>query len=107
MFEFDYESEKEFWEAVKNCGILKPSSAIWKRFLSKITCDKDKIDIEWIHFVTAIYCNYQRDITFFVATEHHDSFDEFISFIDGNGYIIKELESPDEYRRFKVLEANT
>ena len=45
MNEFNFESENKFWEAIKNCGILKPSSAIWQRFLSKITCDKDKIDI--------------------------------------------------------------
>ena len=107
MNEFDFKSENEFWEAVRNDGILQPSLAIWKRFLSKITCDKDKIDIEWIHFVTAIYCNYQRDITFFVATEHDNSFDEFISFIDGNGYIIEEIPSADEYKKYKVLEANT
>lgn len=106
MEAYKNQSEEEFWESVNNRGILEPSPIIWNRFMSKIVCDKKSVDPEWIHFITGIYCNYTQKFTFMGVTGNKN-FNEFISFIDGNGYIVTEAESIGKYKTYKVLELNT
>lgn len=106
MEAYKNQSEEEFWKSVNNRGILEPSPIIWNRFMSKIVCDKNSVNPEWIHFITGIYCNYAQKFTFMAVTSNKN-FNEFISFIDGNGYIVTEIESTGKCKTYKVLELNT